>query len=98
LDYLLLFLLFLLIVSGGIISWGNSWSQDGFVITKQDFGAYLDSLAKFKFVDPQDFLSGAPYSVIGVHVLPANIFLIDLPFSKIMRAFFAAPLNKFRRG
>ena len=43
-DYLLLFLLFCTLVTGDIISWGNSWSPDGFVITKQDLGQYLSSL------------------------------------------------------
>jgi nitrate reductase gamma subunit len=97
-DYLLLFLLLCIVVSGGIISWGNSWSEDGFVMTKQDFGLYLDSLIRFSFADPRRFLSGSHYAVIGTHVLLANIFLFVLPFSKIMHVFFAVPMNKLRRG
>ncbi|MEJ2716000.1 MAG: respiratory nitrate reductase subunit gamma [Deltaproteobacteria bacterium] len=97
-DYLLLFLLFCLFISGDIISWGNSWSSDGFVITKQDFGQYLDGLLKFSFADPRDMLTGSHYSIVATHVLLANLFLIVLPFSKIMHTFFAVPLNKLRRG
>lgn len=97
-DYLLLFLLIFVAVSGDVISWGNSWSEDGFVMTKQDFGAYLNSLVTFSFADPRDFLSGSHYAVIGTHVLLANLFLLILPFSKIMHSFFAVPLNAMRRG
>lgn len=97
-DYALLFLLLSIMVSGDIISWGNSWTENGFVMTKQDFGGYLNSLVKFTFADPRQFLSGGHYSVIGVHVLLANLFLIFLPFSKIMHVFFAVPMNKLRRG
>ncbi len=97
-DYLLLFLLFLIIASGAIISWGNSWSEDGFVITKQDLGLYLQSLFAFTFADPREVLSGAHYAVVGAHVLLANLFLLILPFSKIAHVFFAVPLNALRRG
>ena len=45
-DYLLLFLLFCIFITGDVISWGNSWSPDGFVITKQDLGAYLSGLVE----------------------------------------------------
>jgi len=97
-DYLILFLLLCIAISGDIISWGNSWTESGFVMTKKDFASYLDSLVKFTFEDPRTFLSGAHYSVIGTHVLLANLFLLYLPFSKIMHVFFAVPLNKLRRG
>ncbi len=96
-DYLLLFLLFLIFVTGDIISWGNSWSSDGFVITKQDFGWYLSNLVRFTFADPSTGLSGSHYSLVALHVLLANLFLIILPFSKIMHSFFAIPLNTLRR-
>ncbi len=97
-DYLLLFLLLCLAVSGDMISWGNSWSSNGFVMSKQDFGSYLESLVTFKFTDPRKFLEGSHYAVIGTHVLFANLFLLILPFSKIMHLFFALPMNKLRRG
>lgn len=96
-DYLLLFLLFCLFITGDVISWGNSWSPDGFVITKQDLGAYLSGLIRFTFEDPRNLLSGSHYAVVAMHVLLANLFLIILPFSKIMHSFFAIPLNTLRR-
>ena len=97
-DYILLFLLFCLLLSGDVISWANSWSESGFVLTKQDFGQYLDGLVKFSFADPNEVLSGGHYSVLVTHVLLANLFLIVAPFSKIMHAFFAVPMNMLRRG
>jgi nitrate reductase gamma subunit len=96
-DYLLLFLLFLLFLTGDIISWGNSWSPDGFVITKQDLGWYLSNLVRFTFEDPRTALSGSHYALVALHVLLANVFLIILPFSKIMHSFFAIPVNTLRR-
>jgi len=97
-DYLLLFLLICIALTGDMISWGNSWSESGFVMTKQDFGLYLDSMIRFSFADPRQFLTGSHYSIIGTHVLLANLFLIVVPFSKIMHVVFAVPMNKLRRG
>ncbi len=97
-DYILLFLLICVAVSGCMMSWGNSWSEDGFVITKQDLGLYLDSLIRFTFASPRDFLSGAHYSIVGVHVLTANLFLLYVPFSNVLHACFAVPMCKIRRG
>lgn len=97
-DFLILLLLLSIAVTGDMISWGNSWSESGFVITKKDLGAYLESLFTFTFADPRQFMTGSHYTIVGIHVLLANLFLLALPFSKIMHAFFAAPLNKLRRG
>jgi len=96
-DYLLLFLLLLVFITGGTISWANSWNQDGFVLTKQDFGSYLDGMVRFTFADPAETLYGSHYIVIAVHVLLANLFLMVLPFSKIMHTFFAVTLCRLRR-
>lgn len=97
-DYLILILLLCIAVSGDVISWGNSWTDEGFVMTKKDFGKYLESLLMFSFADPRNFLSGAHYPVIGFHVLCANLFLAILPFSKLVHTCFALPMNKLRRG
>ena len=96
-DYILLLLLFLVFITGDVISWANSWSESGFVLTKQDFGAYLSGLVRFTFEDPGQVLSGGHYSVVAAHVLMVNLFLMILPFSKIMHSFFALPLNALRR-
>ncbi len=96
-DYLMLFLLFCILLTGDVISWGNSWSPDGFVITKQDLGSYLSGLTRFTFEDPHTMLSGSHYAVVATHVLLANLFLMILPFSKIMHSFFAVPVNLLRR-
>jgi nitrate reductase gamma subunit len=97
-DYLLLLLLLFLMLSGDMISWANSWNEDGFVITKQDFGLYLESLANFTFENPRDLLPGSHYIVVVIHVLLANLFLIVFPFTKIIHTFFALPMNRLRRG
>jgi nitrate reductase gamma subunit len=97
-DFLILALLFCIFLTGDVISWGNSWSPDGFVITKQDIGSYLSSLVRFTFADPRSMLSGSHYVIVGAHVLLANLFLMVLPFSKIMHSFFAVPLNLLRRA
>ncbi|MBM3299667.1 MAG: respiratory nitrate reductase subunit gamma, partial [Deltaproteobacteria bacterium] len=97
-DYLLLILLLAVCVSGDIISWGNSWSQSGFGLSKSDLGRYLENLVTFNFADPADVLSHPHYTVVVVHVLLANLFLLVLPFSKIMHLFFAIPMNALRRG
>jgi nitrate reductase gamma subunit len=96
-DYLLLLLLFMIFITGDTISWSNSWNGDGFVLNKQDFGAYLDGMVRFTFENPADNLDSSHYVVLVVHVFLANLFLIVLPFSKIMHAFFAVALNRLRR-
>jgi len=97
-DYLLLLLLFLTFATGDTISWANSWNSDGFVLTKQDFGNYLNSLISFSWTNPSEILSGSHYVVLVVHVFLANLVLMVLPFSKMMHFIFAIPLNVIRRG
>jgi nitrate reductase gamma subunit len=97
-DFFVLIVLFLTAFSGDVISWGNSWTDSGFTLTKLDFGLYISNLIRFTFADPKQFLQGGHYPVIGSHVLMANLFFILLPFSKIMHFCFAVPLTKLRRG
>jgi len=97
-DYLLLFLIFCLFLSGDIISWGNSWSENGFGLTKKEFGQYLHNLFTLNFSDPKDILDHPHYSIVVSHVFLANLFLLVFPFSKIMHVFFAVPMNALRRG
>jgi nitrate reductase gamma subunit len=97
-DFLILFLLICAAVSGDIISWGNSWTDSGFVLSKQELGEYLSSLVRLSFADPKSIIGGGHYPVIGAHVLFANLILLVFPFSKMMHAIFVVPLNKLRRG
>lgn len=96
-DYLLLLLLLFLFLLGDMISWGNSWTARGFVMTKQDFALYFQGLAAFTFADPRLVLPGSHYHFVVLHVLLANLLFITLPFTKVVHAFFAVPLNLVRR-
>ena len=96
-DYLLLFLILFLCLFGDLMSWGNSWTANGFVMTKQDFSLYFNGLANFTFKDPRLVLPGSHYHFAVIHVLLANIFFLILPFSKVVHAFFAVPINMLRR-
>jgi len=99
-DYLLLMLLLFLCLTGDIISWSNSWNQDdgGFVLGKEEFGAYLQSLLGFSFEDPLEILEHSHYVVLVIHVFLANLFLMVFPFTKLTHTFLAAPINRLRRG
>ncbi len=96
-DYLLLLLLLFLFLFGDLMSWGNSWTPHGFVMTKQDFSRYFDGLARFTFADPRAVLPGSHYHFAVIHVLLAEAFFVLLPFSKIVHTFFSVPVNRLRR-
>lgn len=96
-DYLLLVLILFLCLFGDLMSWGNSWTANGFVMTKQDFAKYFDGLSHFTFADPRWVLPGSHYHFAVIHVLLADFFFLVLPFTKIMHAFFALPINLLRR-
>jgi nitrate reductase gamma subunit len=96
-DYLLLVLILFLFLFGDLMSWGNSWTANGFVMTKQDFSLYFQGLAQFTFADPRAVLPGSHYHFLVIHVLLADLFFIILPFSKIVHAFLSYPINLLRR-
>jgi nitrate reductase gamma subunit len=96
-DYLLLILILFLCLFGDLMSWGNSWTAKGFVMTKQDFSQYFNGLSHFTLADPRLVLPGSHYHMAVIHVLLANTFFIILPFSKVMHAFLALPINLLRR-
>jgi len=96
-DYLLLVLILFLFLFGDLMSWGNSWTPNGFVMTKQDFSLYFQGLAQFTFADPRAVLPGSHYHFVVIHVLLADLFFIILPFSKIVHAFLSYPINLLRR-
>jgi nitrate reductase gamma subunit len=99
-DYYLLLLLFLIGLTGISISWTNSWNPPiGFVITKAELAThYFDKLAHLSLASPiEGMLVNSHTVVVALHVLLANLFLMVLPFSKVMHAFLAVPLNRLRR-
>jgi nitrate reductase gamma subunit len=96
-DYLLLLLLIFTFLLGDMISWGNSWTAHGFVMTKADFKQYFGILASFSFLDPRKVLPGSHYHFIVLHLFLAELFMMILPFSKIVHTFFSLPLNILRR-
>jgi nitrate reductase gamma subunit len=96
-DYLLLLLLLFTFLLGDLMSWGNSWTTQGFVMTKADFAQYFDGLLRFRFEDPRAYLHGTHYHFLTLHLLLAEATLIVLPFTKVMHAFLALPVNMLRR-
>jgi len=96
-DYLLLLLLLFTFLLGDMISWGNSWTAKGFVMTKANFSNYFGILSGFTFMNPRTVLHGSHYHFIVLHVFLAELFMMILPFSKIVHTFFSLPLNMLRR-
>lgn len=96
-DYLLLLLLLFTFLLGDMMSWGNSWTAHGFVMTKAAFRSYFGILSGFTFIDPRTVLHGSHYHFVVLHVFLAELFLMILPFSKIVHTFFSLPLNLLRR-
>jgi nitrate reductase gamma subunit len=97
-DYLILLLLILIFITGGIMSWSNSWGENGFVLEKSDFANYMKILVSFSFEDPYPVLESSHYFHVVFHVLLANIFLMVFPFTKFIHTFFAMLVNRIRRG
>jgi nitrate reductase gamma subunit len=96
-DYLLLLILIFLALFGDLMSWGNSWTTTGFLITKQDFARYFGELASFSFADPRAYLNGTHFHFLVIHVFLADLFFLVLPFSKIVHTFLSYPINLLRR-
>lgn len=97
-DYLILLLLLFIFLTGGIISWSNSWGENGFVLEKADFGNYMKILLNFSFRNPHEVLDSSHYFHVVIHVFLANLFLMIFPFTKFVHTFFAMVLNRIRRG
>lgn len=96
-DYLLLLLLLFTFLIGDLMSWGNSWTAQGFVMTKADFARYFDGLLWFRFEDPRAYLHGTHYHFLTLHLLLAELTFLVLPFTKVMHAFLSIPANVLRR-
>lgn len=96
-DYYLLILLFLTVIFGSQLDWARRW-YDYSEMTVQDYRTYLFSLLTLKPVLPAAITGSGHSFMLVLHVFFANLFLMFFPFSKIMHAFVALPINKLRRG
>jgi nitrate reductase gamma subunit len=97
-DYFLLLLLLLTVLSGSHMDWAKYLSPAGFDISVTGYREYLASLFTRHPVVPASIAGSPHYVLVALHIFFANLFLIFLPFSKIMHTFFALPLNLVRRG
>jgi len=96
-DYYLLILLFLTVIFGSEMDWARRWYGYS-EMTVQDYRAYLYSLLILKPALPEAVTGSGHSFMLLLHVFFANLFLMFFPFSKIMHAFLALPINKLRRG
>jgi nitrate reductase gamma subunit len=97
-DYLLLLLLLFIFLTGDMMSWSNSWNENGFVLEKGDFANYLKILVSFSFQNPYEVLESSHYIHVVIHVFLANLFLMIFPFTKFVHTFFSMAVNTIRRG
>ena len=96
-DYYLLVLLLCTVLFGSEMDWARSWHDYG-EMAVDDYREYLTSLIFFRPSLP-DAVTGSGHSfMLVLHVFFANVFLMCLPFSKIMHSFFSLPVNVLRRG
>jgi nitrate reductase gamma subunit len=97
-DYFLLLLLLLTVLSGSHMDWARYLSPAGFDIPVTGYREYLASLFTRHPAVPAAIAGSPHYVLVALHIFLANLFLMFLPFSKIMHTFFALPLNLVRRG
>jgi nitrate reductase gamma subunit len=97
-DYFLLLLLLLTVLSGSHMDWAKYLSPAGFDIPVTGYREYLASLFTRHPAVPASIAGSPHYVLVALHIFFANLFLMFLPFSKIMHTFFALPLNLVRRG
>ncbi len=95
-DYFLLILIFLTVIFGSEMDWARRWYGYG-EMGVPEYRNYIMSLITLK-PDISDVTMYGHSFMFVLHIFFANIFLMIFPFSKIMHAFFAIPLNKIRRG
>jgi nitrate reductase gamma subunit len=95
-DYFLLISLLLTVILGSELDWARTWF--GFEeMTVSDYQNYLKSLLMLQPDISEVTYSGHSFMLV-FHVFFANLFIMFFPFSKMMHAIFAIPLNKIRRG
>ena len=96
-DYYLLILLFLVVLFGSQMDWARSWYEYG-DLSVDDYREYLSGLFLLRpELTANITMSGHSFMLV-LHIFFANLFLMFFPFSKIMHAFLALPVNKLRRG
>lgn len=96
-DYLLLILLLLTALFGSQMDLARTWYGYG-DMDVPDYRAYLISLLVFRPEVPDTIMSAGHSFMLVLHVFFANLFLMLFPFSQLMHAIFALPMNKLRRG
>jgi nitrate reductase gamma subunit len=97
-DYFLLLLLLLTVLSGSHMDWAKYLSPAGFDIPVTGYREYVASMFTRHPAVPAAIAGSPHYVLVALHIFFANLFLMFLPFSKIMHTFFALPLNLIRRG
>lgn len=96
-DYYLLILLLLVFITGSEMDWARTWYYyDG--LTAENYRQYLWSLVILHPELPYEVTASGHSFMLVLHVFLANIFLMVMPFTKIMHVFFSLPMNKLRRG
>jgi nitrate reductase gamma subunit len=96
-DYYLLILLFMTVLFGSQMDWARSWYEyDG--LSVEDYRTYLSSLLSLRPELPPGVTFSGHSLMLVLHVFFANLFLMLLPFSKIIHLLFTIPMNKLRRG
>lgn len=96
-DYYLLILLFLTVIFGSEMDWARRWYGYG-ELTVDGYREYLWNLLLMKPDIPSSVLFSGHSFMFVLHVFFANLFLMFVPFSKIMHSFLALPVIKLRRG
>lgn len=96
-DYYLLILLLLIVIFGSQMDWARRWYEYG-DMTPGDYRTYLYSLLLFKPELPYAVTFSGHSFMLVLHVFFANLFLMVFPFSQLMHAILALPMNKLRRG
>ena len=96
-DYYLLILLFLTVIFGAEMDWARNWYGYG-ELNVDHYRQYLWSVVTLKPELPYEVTVTGHRFMLVLHVFFANLFLMVLPFSKIMHAFLALPVNRLRRG
>jgi len=96
-DYFMLILLLLTVLFGAEMNWARTWYEYG-EMGVGDYRDYLYSLVTFSPELPDVVMYSGHSFMLMVHVFFANVLLMVFPFSQMMHAFLALPINKLRRG